>query len=180
MKKPKEIELSPLFDEILKNTPTETKEAVSESMRENSGMKPFWKTNPFQIRWNEPLGLPECPYAYRWVFIFFGMSIRLHKWVRSDDKRYMHDHAWNFRTFVLKGYYHDISEYNGAEICERVKWTAYRKATHKHFVDIPKGGAWTLLFCSKPYRKWGFWVNGKFYRPLRFFSRHGHPICSEQ
>lgn len=144
-------------------------------------MKPFWKTNNnFQIRWNEPLGKPECPYAYRWVLIFFGYSIRLHKWLRSDDKRFMHDHAWNFRTFVLKGHYYDVSEQDGKIIKELVNKTAYRQATHKHYVEIPKEGALTLLFCSKPFRNCGFWVNNKFYRPLRFFSRHGHPPCSDQ
>lgn len=180
MKRPKEIELSPLFDEILNSTPTEVKEGVSDLMNENSGMKPFWKTKQLQVRWNEPLGLPECPYAYRWVFILFGYSIRIHKWLRSDDKRYMHDHAWNFRTFVLRGSYYDVSEKDGVITRELVTTTAYRDATHKHYVEIPETGAWTLLFCSKPWRKWGFWVNGKSYRPLRFFSRHGHPACDEQ
>ena len=33
-------------------------------------MKQFGKY--FQIRWKEELGLPECPYLYRWTFIFFG------------------------------------------------------------------------------------------------------------
>lgn len=144
-------------------------------------MKPFWKTKQFQIRWNEPLGKPECPYAYRWVLIFFGFSIRIHKWLRSDDKRYMHDHAWNFRTFVLKGHYYDVSENENGEIVrELVNRTAYRKATHKHYVEIPESGALTILFCSRPYRNWGFWDKGKFRRPLRFFSKYGHPPCSEQ
>lgn len=144
-------------------------------------MQPFWKTKQFQIRWKEPLGKPECPYAYRWVFIFFQYSIRIHKWIRSDDKRHMHDHAWNFRTFVLKGSYIDVSEQNGQIIKEIVNTTVYRKAFHKHYVEVPKEGCITLLFCSKPYRKWGFWVDGKiFKRPLKYFHKWGHPICSEQ
>jgi len=144
-------------------------------------MKPFWKTKNIQLRWNEPLGVPSCPYAYRWVFIFFGYSIRIHKWIRSDDKRYMHDHAWNFRTFVLKGHYYDVSkDKDGNIVRELVNRTAYRKATHAHYVEIPEKGALTLVFTSRPFRKWGFWDNGKFRRPLRFFSRYGHPPCSEQ
>ena len=66
---------------------------------------PKQKTTNFQFRWNEPLGVAECPYAYRWVFIFFGYSIRIHKWLRSDDKRYLHSHPWFFFTLVLKGSY---------------------------------------------------------------------------
>jgi hypothetical protein len=144
-------------------------------------MKPFWKTKNFQFRWNEPLGKPECPYAYRWVLIIFGYSIRLHRWLRSDDKRHMHDHAWNFRTFVIKGYYTDVSVINNKIIRDLVIWSAYRKAEHKHYVDVPEEGCWTILFCSKPLRKWGFWVDGKiFKRPLKYFHKWGHPICSEQ
>ena len=38
-------------------------------------MKKFGKL--FQIRWKEALGLPECPYLYRWTFIFFGYWLYL-------------------------------------------------------------------------------------------------------
>jgi len=168
-------------------------------------MKPFWKTNNnFQVRWNEPLGKPECPYAYRFVIIFFGYSIRLHYWLRSDDKRYMHDHPWSFRTFVLKGEYTDVSRYNVTDLndlpdlqgsCgmvednndhfivrETINITAYRKANHIHYVEIPKPGVITLVFCGRPKRKWGFWIPGRenLLRPLKYFAKYGHPPCSEQ
>jgi len=29
-------------------------------------------------------------------------------------------------------------------------------------------------------RNWGFWVKGKFVRPLRFFGKFGHPPCNDQ
>lgn len=146
-------------------------------------MKPFWKTNNnFQLRLHEPLGKAECPYAYRWVLIIFGYSIRVHYWLRSDDKRYMHDHAWSFRTFVLEGYYIDVSEKDGQIYRETVSKTAFRKANHRHYVEIPKPGVITLLFCSRPQRKWGFWIPGRqnMLRPLKFFDKYGHPPCSEQ
>ncbi len=162
-------------------------------------MKPFWKTEKFQIRLNEPLGEKECPYAYRWVFIFFGYSIRVHKWLRSDDKRYMHNHAWWFLTFVLKGSYTDVSfdsDYKmKVESCindsiahdqcifkDVVKRFSFRfrPSMHTHYVEIPEGGAWTILLTGKPLRKWGFLVNGRFKRPLKFFHKFGHPPCSEQ
>ena len=146
-------------------------------------MKPFWKTNNnFQIRWNEPLGEAHCPYAYRWVLLFFGYSIRLHYWLRSDDKRYMHDHPWRFRTFVLKGSYTDVSHDGYMQYREEVKWTAFRRASHRHYVEIPKPGVITLLFCGRPKRKWGFWIPGRqnLLRPLKYFAKYGHPPCSEQ
>lgn len=160
-------------------------------------------TKKFQLRWNEPLGKKECPYAYRFVLIFFGFSIRVHYWLRSDDKRHMHDHPWDFRTFVLRGAYYDVSRYDTEEeiptklqgsyrtetfeedhilVREYVTVTAFRKANHKHYVEIPKPGVITILFCSRPYNKWGFWIAGKktLWRPLRYFSKYGHPPCSEQ
>jgi|TARA_R110000782_G_scaffold21299_1_gene57305 hypothetical protein len=131
-----------------------------------------------QFRWNEPLGVPECPYAYRWVFIFFGYSIRIHNFLRSDDKRYFHDHAWWFLTLVLKGSYTDVSP-NGDDVMKQGS-IRYRQAKHPHYVKVSEGGCWTILITGKPNRNWGFWVDGKFKRPLKYFHKFGHPPCSEQ
>jgi hypothetical protein len=61
------------------------------------------------LTWNQPLGEPECPYAYRWVLNLGPLgSIRLHRWIRSDDKRAKHDHPADFVTLVLKGSYTDL------------------------------------------------------------------------
>ena len=167
-------------------------------------MKPYRKFKPFQIRWKEPLGRPECPYLYRWTFIFFGFSIRLHHWIRSDDKRYFHDHSCDLISLILKGWYYNVVPKSQREIkienglrgleysvndfnteeCVKIKAKAWKpwffRATEKHYLEIPKGGAWTLLLCGRPYRKWGFWVNGKKWRPLRYFHKFGHPKCDVQ
>lgn len=135
-------------------------------------MKKFSK---FQIRWNEALGIPECPYLHRWVITFFGYSIRLHKWSRSDDKRHFHDHPFHFLTIVLKGGYNNVTPDEVKPlIAPSIHW---HKATIPHYVEVLPGGCWTLLFCLKPYRKWGFWINKKLWRPLRYFSKFGHPPC---
>ena len=49
----------------------------------------------------------------------------------------------------------------------------YMNAKQRHYLDIPKDGAWTLLFCSRPYHKWGFYVNNHKWRPLRYFHKYG-------
>lgn len=133
---------------------------------------------PIQIRWNEPLGKPECPYAYRWVLIIFGYSIRLHHFLRSDDSRYFHDHAWFFITFILKGSYYDVS--NDGEELMSPGTIKYRPANHSHYVKVNKGGCWTILVTGRPLRNWGFWVDGKFKRPLKYFHKFGHPPCDQQ
>ena len=146
------------------------------------------------LTWNEPLGLSECPYMYRYMINLGLFSIRLHVWHRSDDKRYMHDHAVDFVTIVLKGEYMDVSRPvcadtpYGPECSDMMyRWAIrYRKATHLHYVYRPKSPTVTLLFCGPKKRNWRFWVQndthpkGRWFRPLRFFSRYGHPACDEK
>ena len=141
-------------------------------------MKPFRPFKLFQIRWSEKLGLPQCPYLVRHTFIFLGYSIRIHHWIRSDDKRHFHDHACDFISIILKGKYTNVTPDGKYEVKAGSIW--YAKGDKKHYLDIPKEGAWTLLFCSRPYRKWGFYVNNHLWRPLRYFSKFGIPPCDLQ
>ena len=131
----------------------------------------YKKFKPFQIRWKEELGEPNNPYLYRWTFIFFNFSIRIHHWIRSDDKRYFHDHACDFISIILKGKYTNVTPEGRFNVKAGSIW--YSKANKRHYLDVPKEGAWTLLLCSRPYRKWGFWVNDKKVRPLKYFYKFG-------
>jgi hypothetical protein len=131
--------------------------------------KPFTK---FHIRWNEPLGLDGNPYMRRYVINMWLFSIRLHVWYAGDDTRYMHDHAFDFITLVLKGSYTDVTK-DGNELLTAGS-IRYRTAEHSHYVSTPKAPTVTLLLCFRPRRNWGFMVNNKFMRPLRYFSRYGH------
>lgn len=145
-------------------------------------MEPKQKTKQFQIRWKEPLGEAECPYAYRYVFLFFGFALRIHIWKRSDDKRYMHSHPWWFITFVLKGSYTDVYDAQGQVKRDRLSRFSirFRPASHRHYVDVPKSGCITILLTGRPIQKWGFWIDGKMKRPLKYFHKFGHPLCDEQ
>ena len=55
----------------------------------------------------------------------------------------------------------------------------YSKASDRHWLCIPKEGAWTLLIEGRPQIKWGFWVINKKtgelvkWRPLRYFHKYG-------
>lgn len=147
-------------------------------------MKPV---RPIQIRWKEALGEPGCPYMYRWVFNFWLFAIRIHHWIRSDDKRHMHNHPWWFWTLVLKGHYIDVSHdpfdpdyVEKWEVMGIERQCAFRSASHLHYVIVPEGGCWTFVISGMPSQNWGFWVNKRILRPLRYFSRYGHPPCSEQ
>lgn len=178
-------------------------------MRGSSNIKPF---KNFQIRWREKLGYPNKPYLIRWTFLFFGYSIRIHHWIKSDDNRFFHDHSANLLSIVLYGKYWNVKPIdenkNPNDLVEKSllqfdditvggttenkkkfyvegifnswknffnlkKSIWYSKATDKHYLEIPKEGAWTLMFEGKPYHKWGFYVNGKKWRPLRYFHKYG-------
>jgi hypothetical protein len=161
----------------------------------------------FQIRWAEKLGYPEDPYLVRWTFLFFGYSMRIHHWIKSDDDRYFHDHSANLLSIVLKGRYWNVKPIDPTKspnefvevwkdgVCEKVlnqrkcyvegifnswknffnmnKSIWFSKAEDLHYLRIPKGGAWTLMFEGKPRIKWGFIVNGHKWRPLRYFHKFG-------
>lgn len=181
-------------------------------------MKPYRKFgNLLQIRWKEALGLPECPYLYRWTVVLFGYTIRLHHWIKSDDNRYFHDHSSWLISIVLRGYYWNVTpekpnstpsigvdKFMAADLKRNTiyfrhetynyvegmfnSWKNFwhlknsiwfSKATDRHWLCIPKEGAWTLLIEGRPQIKWGFWVkNSKTgelvkWRPLRYFHKFG-------
>ena len=151
------------------------------------------KFKRFQIRWAERLGFIDNPYLIRWTFIIFGYSIRIHHWIKSDDRRFFHDHSSNLLSIVLKGKYDNVVPIKPNELptnnsvrhhvegifnsvshffhMNKSIW--FSKAEQQHYLDIPKGGAWTLMFEGKPRHKWGFYVNGHKWRPLRYFYKYG-------
>jgi len=134
-------------------------------------MKPYRKFRPFQIRWKEALGLEECPYLYRWTFLFFNYSIRIHHWLKSDDMRFFHDHSCDFVSVPLKGRYWNVTPHGVGVAKPWRPW--FFRAKQRHYLMIPKGGVWTLLICGRPYHKWGFYVKGKKVRPLQYFHKYG-------
>lgn len=152
------------------------------------------------------MGYTDNPYLIRWTFIFFGYSMRIHHWVKSDDKRFYHDHSADLLSIVLKGKYNNVvpialnydPNFNVNEgYNEKPYWKNERrshvesifnswkyflhmnksiwfsKAEQQHYLDIPKEGAWTLMFEGRPRHKWGFYVNGHKWRPLRYFHKFG-------
>ena len=142
------------------------------------------KNNKFrliQIRWKEALGNPHCPYLFRWTLLFFGYSIRIHHWIKSDDNRFFHDHSCDFVSIIVKGKYFNVVPRtpDGSDVkdCVKIKARAWHpwfaKAEQRHYLEIPKEGAWTILFSGRPKRKWGFWIKKHLWRPLRYFSKYG-------
>lgn len=143
----------------------------------SSDTRPFSRW--FQIRWAERLGDLERPYLVRWTLILFGYSIRLHHWLRSDDRRFFHDHSADLVSIVLKGRYANVVPFDptlppgdGNSDFRHVQgmfnsWRSLRgfrrsiwfsRAEDRHYLDIPAAGAWTLLLEGRKRHSWGFYV----------------------
>ncbi len=104
------------------------------------------KTNPYMIRW---FVLPRNPW----------FNCYLHKFVRDDDDRALHDHPWWFVSIVLRGGYEEFDHINAEwGTVRRVGSIAFRPATHRHIVRlIGRKPCWTLVFTGPKSREWGFW-----------------------
>lgn len=136
------------------------------------------KFQPFQIRWKERLKHEGKEYLHRWTFVCFGFSLRLHHWIGSDVGPHLHDHPFNFISILLKGSYVNVTESTDLFLEKQLEhrllkapamW--YARGEQRHRLEIPEGGAWTILLCGRPFRKWGFWVNEHLWRPLRYFHK---------
>ena len=131
--------------------------------------------SPLTISWNEPVGLVECPYIIRWVMLTPWFSIRLHRWLASDDVRAVHDHSWWFIVLVLRGCYLDAGP-GGTDILRRGS-IRFRPAIHQHSVVVLKRNTWTILLTGPVRRRWGFWVCGRLVKRDKYFAVHGHHAC---
>lgn len=105
-------------------------------------------------------------------------SIRIHHIMREDRDRHLHDHPWNARTIVLRGWYeeerkvdadtavpHDIVVVHGEvrDLFKRRKgYTGRLLFGQYHRISaVAPDGAWTLFITWRKRGTWGFDVNGK-------------------
>lgn len=139
------------------------------------------KRDPASHRMRKPdliIGPPSAPCYYRWqLFKFRGFQLCLHKWLRSDDDRALHDHSGDSISFILNhGYIEIVREYSGAWLpntwqiddsgrvyrdvarFRRPWWPVFRRAQDPHRVvlDFMSAPIWSLWFRWPPRREWGF------------------------
>lgn len=112
------------------------------------------------------IGGEDNPYLYRWYVLprnrFF--NVYLHKFLRDDEDRALHDHPWWFISVMLKGGYWELIG-KGAifQIKRKALSIAFRRATHRHRVvlfrdrELKSMPCWTLVITGRVSRAWGFW-----------------------
>lgn len=103
------------------------------------------------------------PYMLRWFLVPRNrrFNIYLHKFLRDDEDRALHDHPWWFISLILKGGY--FERVGQGVISRRAGSIAFRKATHRHRVILfvteegKRRPCWTIVITGQKKRTWGFW-----------------------
>lgn len=100
--------------------------------------------------------------------------VRLHWIKRSDYDRELHNHPFNYRTFILGGWYkEDRLDFRGREYT-----TVYTagdtvgmgmQCWHR-ITQVSEGGVFTLFCMGKDCGEWGFLVNGSYTPSKEFFK----------
>lgn len=149
------------------------------SNEDPSYMERYWVFNPYDRTTNKPRWGLLCP-----------VSIRVHHIKREDLDRALHDHPWDARTIILRGWYEEKRLLVGedrqrmidqqcdaiskllealdpgkAEVCEYFTrqpgdTAALRFGEYHTITEVSEGGVYTLFFSSSWKGVWGFLVNG--------------------
>jgi len=107
------------------------------------------------------IGPAHDPQTLRWhLFRWRGWQLALHKWLRSDDDRALHDHvSWNV-SVLLSGRYVEVFSHLWEPRRAKTRWPLipyFRKAETPHRVElISNKPVWTIWFRGPPRRSWFF------------------------
>lgn len=137
---------------------------------------PFWKQLlRCLVPFREPdfiIGTKEQPYMLRWWVIPRNrwFNVYLHKIVKDDDDRALHDHPWRTFSVYFRGRvretFQEVEERNGVlfypvnpEVRElSAPNFVYRSQHFRHRLELIDGKpCWTLFFTGPKLREWGFW-----------------------
>lgn len=113
-------------------------------------MNRFWVFNPY-----DPTGSKEGDR---------GLSGRVHHILRRDLDRHHHDHPWDARTIILRGWYREVRlmpDGSEQEFVRRPGDTATINFGEYHRItEVSEGGVHTLFITEAYQGTWGFLVDG--------------------
>ncbi len=112
-------------------------------------------------------------YLRRWLLYWtpWGHAF-IHKICQDDNDRHLHDHPWDAHLLILRNGYREVAphRWTGYTVQNRHYAPSLRRmpAEHRHAVKLWRDRetdkplpAWTIAFCGKYRRAWGFFVDGK-------------------
>jgi hypothetical protein len=116
----------------------------------------------------------EHPYLLRWWVLPRNrlFNIYLHRIVRSDDDRALHDHPWLNCSYLLRGSYTEHGIAAGGVHWSRVRAErsiTFRRPTAAHRLELHDGPCWSLFFTGPVVRRWGFHCPAG-WRPWQVFT----------
>lgn len=88
-------------------------------------------------------------------------SIRIHHILREDRADHPHDHPWNARTILLRGWYVETRPSQGMRRRRVGDTAAIRFGEYHHIAQVSDGGVFTLFITWRYCGGWGFLVNGQ-------------------
>lgn len=110
-------------------------------------MDRHWLFNPYG---KGPDG-EQTPARWSWL-----PSVRLHHILVPDSDRHLHDHPWNARTIILRGWYRE--ERDGGQVFTRRAGTSARLrfGQFHRITKVSPGGVWTIFITGRYRGTWGF------------------------
>jgi hypothetical protein len=129
---------------------------------------------PRHRQFKVPIGPDADPLMWRWQILRIGRLPRIfvHKFLRSDYDRALHNHPWAFVSVLLKGEYFEHTE-NGV-IHRRAPSVVYRPITHRHRVElIEDRPCWTLFLTGPECQRWGFFCQEGYVDSQQFHEQGG-------
>jgi hypothetical protein len=97
------------------------------------------------------------PFPRAWLPI----SARVHHILRADNERELHDHPFDYRTIILKGWYVEEDIFGELHYRGTGDTVANRAQTFHRIATVSPGGVWTLFIISRRINRWGFLVGGR-------------------
>jgi hypothetical protein len=106
-------------------------------------------------------------------------AVYIHRIMKSDEDKHMHDHPWGFYSFILEGAYKEITCLapdfdlnNPKELTYYSGNLAHHTAEDCHKLTLISSSVLTLVFVYGKRRVWGYqteqgWIDFKSYRALK-------------
>lgn len=108
-------------------------------------------------------------------------SIRVHHILEKDQDRHLHDHPWNARTVILRGWYlearpHERGVFTTEAHLRNVGHTGkLQHGSYHRIVAVADQGTHTLFITGKYRGTWGFMVDGDKIPWREYLFRPWHP-----
>lgn len=91
----------------------------------------------------------------RWRIPFLP-AIRIHHIMLPDDERELHDHPFDFRSFIIAGEYVEVDLMGNYHIHEQGTTYFSRAERFHRITQVSRGGVHTLVICGRKGNVWGF------------------------